>query len=234
MKRASADKDEFLGDPEFFDVPLDKLLSPEHAAAAVAEIRAGVKKDVTRLNMGKPTSDTTHVSVVDKWGACVSMTHSIGLPSGVITPGLGFMFNGSMAQFDPRPGRAASIAPGKSRFSSICPSILFKDGQPTLVIGAPGATQIVMGVLQAILNVVEFGMTMTEAVSAPRFSSTGNPIDVSNRLSFATSRQLQALDYDVIREVRRYGFGSIHGIRITEQGLDGGADPNHDGTAMGF
>lgn len=234
MKRASADKDSHIGDPDFFDVPVRMLLSQEHARTAADEIRRGVKRDVPRLNGGKPSKDTTQVSVVDRWGGCVSMTHSLGLPSGVITPGLGFMCNGCMAQFDARPGRAGSIAPGKSRFSSMCPSILFKNGAPALVIGVPGATQIVMGVMQAILNVVEFGMTMTEAVSAPRFSATGNPIDIANRIGFRASAELEGLGYQVIREVRKYGFASAHGIRVTENGLDGGADPNHDGVWMGF
>jgi hypothetical protein len=86
------------------------------------------------------------VSVVDGDGNCVTMTHSLGMPSGVITQGLGFMYNGCMGVFDPRPGRAGSLAPGKARFSSICPSIFFKNESPCLVIGAPGATQIAMGV----------------------------------------------------------------------------------------
>src|SRR3546814_1316777 len=93
------------------------------------------------------------------------MTHSLGMPSGVITDGLGFMYNGCMAAFDPRPGRAASIAPGKSRFSSMCPSFLFKDSALSMVVGAPGATQISMGVLEVILNVLEFDMRSEEHTS---------------------------------------------------------------------
>uniref|UniRef100_UPI001952C134 gamma-glutamyltransferase n=1 Tax=Stenotrophomonas maltophilia TaxID=40324 RepID=UPI001952C134 len=82
-----------------------------------------------------------------------------------------------MGVFDPRPGRAGSLAPGKARFTSVCPSIVFQDGRPVLVIGAPGATQIAMGVLQVSLNVLDFGMSMLEAVSAPRFSATSDVID---------------------------------------------------------
>lgn len=234
MKRASADKDLYIGDPDFVDVPVARLLSDDRAIEAVNEIRAGVRQSVPRINSGMPSRDTTHLSVVDQWGGCVSLTHSLGLPSGVIPPGLGFMFNGCMAQFDPRPGRAGSIAPHKSRFSSMCPSILFRDGKPALVIGAPGATQIVMGVMQAIVNVIDHGMSMTEAVCAPRFSATGDPIDISNRIGFRVSAGLEQLGYEVIREVRRYGFASVHGIRLHNAGLDGGADPNHDGVWMGL
>ncbi len=200
--------------------------------ALAAEIAAGQKADVPRLNTGTPSKDTTQISVIDREGNCVTMTHSLGMPSGVITDGLGFMYNGCMAVFDPRPGRAGSIAPGKARFSSVCPSIVFRDDAPYLVIGAPGATQIAMGVLQAILNVLDFGMTMTEAVSAARFSATSNAIDVSNRIPRYVTRELEAQGYEVVRSPYTFGFASVHGIRVTDQGLDGGADPGHDGVAL--
>lgn len=234
MKRASADKDRYLGDPAFIDVPYDLLLDKAQAARYAESIRHGEVAHVPRLNSGTPSKDTTQVSVVDQAGNCVSMTHSLGLPSGAITDGLGFMYNGCMAQFDPRPGAASSIAPGKARFSAVCPSILFRDGSPAMVIGAPGATQIVMGVLQAALNVLEFGMTMTEAVSAPRFSATSDAIDIANRIPHRVSQGLEALGYDVRRDARTYGFASVHGIRFTPEGLEGGADPNHDGYWMGL
>lgn len=232
MKRATADKDRFLGDPGFLDIPVGKLTSKDYAAAMAAEIKASVKGDVPRFNSGLPSKDTTHVSVVDRDGNCVTMTHSLGMPSGVITDGLGFFYNGCMGVFDPRPGRAGSIAPGKARFTSVVPSIIFRDGKPYLVIGAPGATQIAMGVLQAILNVIDFGMTMTEAVSAPRFSATSNAIDVSNRIVHGVTRQLETDGYEVIRSPYTFGFAAVHGIRIDGDALDGGADPGHDGIAL--
>lgn len=89
-----------------------------------------------------------------------------------------------------------------------------------------------MGVLQAILNVLDFGMTMTEAVSAPRFSATSNAIDVSNRIIHRTTRQLEADGYEVIRSPYTFGFAAVHGIRIERDRLDGGADPGHDGIAL--
>ena len=147
-------------------------------------------------------------------------------------PGLGFMYNGCMGVFDPRPGHVGSIAPGKARFSSVCPSILFRDDKPCLVIGAPGATQIAMGVLQAILNVLDFGMTMTEAVSAPRFSATSDAIDVANRIPRFVTRELEVQGYEVVRSPYTFGFASVHGIRIDGDRLDGGADPGHDGVAI--
>jgi gamma-glutamyltranspeptidase/glutathione hydrolase len=232
MKRATIDKDAKVGDPKFVTVPVGELTSKAYARAMAAEIARGEKASVTRFNSGAVSKDTTHISVLDRDGNCFTMTHSLGMPSGVITPGLGFMYNGCMGVFDPRPGRAGSIAPGKARFSSVVPSILFKDGKPHLIIGAPGATQIAMGVLHVILNALDFGMTMVEAVSAPRFSATSDAIDISNRIQGRVERELQAQGYPVVRSPYGFGFAAVHGIRIHEDGLDGGADPGHDGVVI--
>jgi gamma-glutamyltranspeptidase/glutathione hydrolase len=221
-----------VGDPRFVDVPVGRLIGKAYAAELAAEIRAGRKADVPRFNLGAPVKDTTHVSVLDAEGGCVTMTHSLGMPSGVITPGLGFMYNGCMGVFDPRPGRAGSLAPGKARFSSVVPSIVWEADRPHLIIGAPGATQIAMGVLQVLLNALDFDMTMVEAVSAPRFSATSNMIDVSNRIPWGVERELGDLGYEVVRSPQTYGFASVHAIRVHPDGLDGGADPGHDGTVM--
>jgi gamma-glutamyltranspeptidase/glutathione hydrolase len=232
MKRATIDKDRHVGDPRFVEVPLDRLAGKPYAAEMAAEIRAGKKADVPRLNAGAPVKDTTHVSVMDAEGNCVTMTHSLGMPSGVVTAGLGFMYNGCMGVFDPRPGRAGSLAPGKARFSSVVPSIVWEADRPHLIIGAPGATQIAMGVLQVLLNALDFDMTMVEAVSAPRFSATGNAIDVANRIPRGVERELQTMGYEVVRSPNTYGFAAVHAIRVHPDGLDGGADPGHDGIVM--
>ncbi len=221
MKIATSDKDAHVGDPAFVDVPLDRLLSKDYARERAGGIERGEVWHVERMGGPEP-EHTTHLSVIDREGNAVSMTHSLGMMSGVIPPGLGFMLNGCMGVFDPRPGRAGSIAPGKARFSSICPSILFKDGRPWLVIGAPGGTQIAMGVLQAILNAVDFGMPVTEAVIAPRFSATSDAIDVSNRISRHTGRALEAMGYAVIRSHLSYAFASVQAILI-EDGVPSGA-----------
>src|SRR4029453_8430830 len=94
---------------------------------------------------------------------------------------------------------AGSIAPGKARFSSVVPSIVFKGDKPELIIGAPGATQIAMGVLHVILNALDHGMTMVEAVSAARFSATSDAIDIANRIPWGTERALQGQGYEVVR-----------------------------------
>ena len=235
MKKATSDKDRHIGDPRFFDVPLDQLLSKDMAREAAAQIRAGRRFGVERVNPGAPVPrDTTHLCVVDGDGNCVSMTHSLAMPSGVITPGMGFLYNGCMGVFDPRPGRAGSIRPGKSRFTSSCPTLTFKDGRLDVVLGAPGGTQIAMGVLQVLLNVIDHGMQMQAAVSAPRFSSTSNAIDVCNRIPRHTARALEAQGYQVNRNPYNYTIAWVHGVQALPDGLHGGADPGRDGVAHGL
>lgn len=233
MKQATLDKDRHIGDPAFVDVPLERLLSKAHALDAARRIRAGERIEIPRVNPGYAVPrDTTHLSVVDGDGNCVALTHSLAMPSGVITPGLGFLYNGCMGVFDPRPGRAGSIAPGKSRFTSSCPSIVFKEDKPEIVTGAPGGTQIAMGVLQSILNVVDFDMPMQPAVSAPRFSSTSNAIDVCNRIPRYVTRELEQAGYQVIRNPYNYTIGWVHAVRMVDGRLEGGADPGRDGVAL--
>src|SRR5262249_51842329 len=111
-------------------------------------------------------------------------------------------------------------------------SIIFKDGKPHLIIGAPGATQIAMGVLHVILNALDFDMTMVEAVSAPRFSATSDAIDISNRIPWRVERELQAMGYPVVRGPSPCGLPAVRAIRGREDGLDGGADPGHDGVVI--
>jgi gamma-glutamyltranspeptidase/glutathione hydrolase len=232
MKAATRDKDLFIGDPSFVDVPTDRLISKQYCAVLAEGIKRGDKVSVTRLNAGLPSKDTTQVSICDADGNCISMTHSLGMPSGVITDGLGFMYNGCMGVFDPRPGRAGSLAPGKARFSSICPSIIFDGDKPMLVIGAPGATQIAMGVLQVSLNVLDFEMSMLEAVSMPRFSATSDVIDLSNRIPRSVEGELNRLGYQTVRSPLSHTFAWVHGIKITAEGMEGGADPATDGMAL--
>lgn len=233
MKIATVDKDKSVGDPNFVDIPMDRLTSKDYAAQMADKIRAGEKCHVPRFNPGgKQSRDTTHISTADEYGNCVSLTHSLGMPSGVVTPGLGFMYNGCMAVFDPRPGRTGSIAPGKSRFSAMAPTILFDENGPFLVIGAPGGTYITMGILQGILNAVDFGMSAQEAVAAPRFCTTSDVIDVTNRIQRRTEKALTDRGYQVRRSPLSYHFAGVHALRRTASGWDGGADPGRDGMAV--
>lgn len=234
MKRATVDKDTLVGDPAHVDVPLDLLISKKHAAAHAESIARGERATVDRVAL--ESKDTTHVCVVDSEGNAASMTHSLGMPSGVITDGLGFMFNGCMAVFDPRPGRANSIAPGKSRFSSLCPAMAFDDGELRYVLGAPGGTQIAMGVLQVLLNAIDFDMSILEAVSAPRVSGTSTAIDVSNGVPWTVTDALEADGYEVVRSPKTHDFALVHAISSHSVGSGverkGAADPGGDGTVQ--
>jgi gamma-glutamyltranspeptidase/glutathione hydrolase len=233
MKIATVDKDTRVGDPRFVDVPVAELTSKAYAASMAERIRRGEKTHVPRFNAGGAESKhTTQICVVDARGNAVTMTHTLGQPSGVVTEGLGFMYNGAMAVFDPRPGHAGSLAPGKSRFSALSPTIVFKDDSPFLVLGAPGATYITMGNLQVMLNVLAFGMTAHEAVCAPRFAAVSDTIEVSNRILHATERALLAHGYPVKRHPQSYTFAWVHAIRMADGTLDGGADPATGGMAV--
>ena len=232
MKRATVDKDRSVGDPKFVDVPFERLLSRDTAAEQAAAIRRGEVARVPRLGANPEPKDTTHVSVADEHGNLVAMTHSLGMPSGAITEGLGFMYNGCMSVFDPRPGNTGSIAPGKARFTAMAPTIVFEGENPRLVLGAPGGTFITMGILQAILNVIDFGMTAGEAVAAPRFCTTSDVIDVVNRIPRFVTAELEARGYEVRRSYRGYHFAGVHAIGITGGKWQGGADPGRDGMAL--
>jgi gamma-glutamyltranspeptidase/glutathione hydrolase len=231
MKIAGLDKETHIGDPDFVPPPLDMLLSDRYADACADRIRSGIKTSLPRV--GGDSRHTTTVSCVDARGMVVSMTHTLGVPSGVIPPGTGFMLNGAMNWYDPRPNRAGSIAPGKRRFSSMSPTLVFEGDTPVITIGAPGGAWIGVAILQALLNVLDWGMTMQEAVSAPRFSATTDVIDLSNRIPRRVQRAVEAMGYQTRRSPLSYPFAAPHGITLWDGTLQGGADPQRDGYADG-
>jgi len=229
MKIATADKDNHVGDPRFYDVPMERLTDKGYAKDHADAIARGEKAHVERMGLAE-SHGTTHLVVSDRGGNIVTMTHTLGMMSGVITDGLGFMYNGAMAVFDPRPGRAGSIAPGKSRFSSLCPTIVFDGDRPILALGAPGGTQIAMGVLQVMLNVLDFGMSPQEAILAPRFSATSDAITVTARIPSYDHEALEADGYRVVRSASSYDIASVHAIGFDEAGEpSGGADIPYGG-----
>ena len=182
IKYATQDRLAYFGDPRFVSVPVEELLTDERSAARAERIRQGEKAQLVRAGRERESASTTHICSVDEQGNAVTLTHTLGPVSGVVTEGLGFLHNACMAIFDPRPDRPSSIAPGRSYQSSISPMMVFKGDDPYLVVGAPGATHIPLAVLQAIVNVLDFGLDMAGAVSAPRISVTSEIIDVSNRI----------------------------------------------------
>ncbi|MEM7504680.1 MAG: gamma-glutamyltransferase, partial [Pseudomonadota bacterium] len=156
MAAAHADRNDYLADPDFYTVPTDLLLSKARAAEWAEKIEAG---EFLQDAIEEPPTCTTHLSIADETGNAVSCTHTLGTGSGVITPGLGFVYNNSMKLFDPYPGSSNSIEAGKARTTGMVPTMLFRDGKPALVVGAPGGSVIISAVLQAIVNIVDFGMS---------------------------------------------------------------------------
>ncbi len=231
MKIAGRDKEEHIGDPDFLVPPLDHLLSDSYADLCADRIKRGERTSLSRV--GSDTKETTQVCCVDADGMVVSLTHTLGVPSGVIPPGTGFMLNGAMNWYDPRPGRVLSIAPGKRRYSSMTPAIVFEGETAVASIGAPGGAWITVAVLQALVNILAFGMTAQEAVSAPRFSATSDVIDISNRIPRATQKALEAQGYQVKRSPVSFAFAGVHVITRFDGVLEGGADPQRDGYAAG-
>ena len=155
--------------------------------------------------------------------------------SGVVTDGLGFMYNGCMAVFDPRPGRAGSICAGQGAVQlGLSDHRVSRDGEPWLILGAPGGTQIAMGVLQVMLNVIDFGMTVQEAVLAPRFSATSDAITVTARIPRYAYASLQEQGYPVNRSPYSYEIASVHALKKVDGRWTGAADiPYGGGMALG-
>ena len=178
--------------------------------------------------------DTTTVSAWDANGMVATLTHTLGTPSGLIPPGTGFMLNGAMNWYDPRPDRPGSIAPNKRRFSSMSPTIVLEGRTPVLTIGAPGGAWIGVAILQGLLNTLDWGMTMQEAVQAPRVSATTDIIDIGNRIPRSTQSALESMGYQVRRSPASYPFAALHGIADWDGAKEGGADPQRDGLAIGL
>ena len=232
MKAAFADRNPYLGDPKFVEVPLAWMTSKTRAAEWRERIEAGQPIRVSFAPSGSP--HTTHLSVVDGQGNSVSLTHSLGSSSGVITPGLGFMYNDSMVNFHPLPGHANSIAPGKSRTTGMAPTIIYKGERPILVIGAPGATRIITSVAQVILNVLDFGMSISDAVLAPRFDCQGDRIRCQARIPELVCAEVRH-KHSVERLPNSHGgLGLVHAIHIDPETsrLSGAADTGAGGMAL--
>lgn len=227
------DKRTRVGDPAFVDVPLEALLDKGYATELAGRIRAGEKAALNRLAQPKESTETTHVAVFDRDGNAFSMTHTLGAPSGVIPPATGFILNGCMSIFDPRPGRPTSIAPGKSYTSSMSPTLIYRDGAPYLVIGAPGATYIPQAIAQAIVHCIDFDLSIGDAIASPRIAVTQNQrIDLSNRIPRYVETDLRTRGYNTLRSYQSYAFAGVHGIKIEGGQPTGAADPGRDGMAL--
>ncbi len=218
----------YLSDPEHNDVPVDELLSDARADEIVGEIEKGVLPDAVAL--GKP-GGTTQLIVVDEAGNCVSLTHTLTSCSGVVVPGTGFTWNDCVALMDPTLGRPNSYVPGRARASALAPTILFRDGEPWLILGAPGGWSITSAVAQVLSNIVDFGMTPVEAVVAPRFHSEGSPVFCEGRVPERTVQALRDRGVPLERSLHNYhaSFARPQAVMLTESGYRAACDPRSDG-----
>lgn len=231
MKHALRDKEELWNRAKSTDDDYSALLDHSRLETTAHRIRNGEKADVDGPRY--ESRHTTHLNAMDSEGFAVSLTHTLGNPSGYIPRNLGFMLNGGMSTFDPRPGTANSIEPGRRRNTTSCPTIVFDDTGPIMAIGAPGASWITPAIVQTISNVVDFGMNVQDAVMAPRAVATSNTIDISNRVPRATELGLHDHGYAVRRSPLSYAFAGVHTIMRLNGVLSGAADPQRDGYATG-
>ena len=228
MAAAHADRNEYLGDPAFADVRTDLMTSAERAAMWAEKIRAG---EFLRTGKEEPPGCTTHLSVYDSDGNAVSCTHTLGTGSGVVTPGLGFVYNNSMKLFDPFPGTRNSMAPGKARTTGMVPTILYRDGRPAIIVGAPGGSVIISAVLQSILNIVDFGMSPVEAVTVPRIHCEGKALHAEARVQGSVCRELEAMGHEVRHIPISFDpvMSRAHVVTVEDGRWRGGADPRGGG-----
>jgi gamma-glutamyltranspeptidase/glutathione hydrolase len=249
-RRAYADRAQHLGDADFYDVPMERLLDSGYLAERMSSFdpdNATPSSSLGPGDMPHEGEETTHFSIVDQYGNAVAVTTTLNgsFGSHVVVGGCGFLLNNQMDDFSIKPGvpnlyglvgaDANAIEPGKRMLSSMTPTIIEKDGRLWMVVGTPGGSTIITSVLQTFLNVAEFGMTMPEAVSALKFHHQWLP----DRIDY----EEPALDEKTITRLTDMGhtlhlrepIGRIDAILVTPDGkLECGADPRGDDACAGF
>ncbi|MCP4602639.1 MAG: gamma-glutamyltransferase [Proteobacteria bacterium] len=221
LSAIQSDRTNFHADPDFHPQDISKLLSEGYLDKMLSS---------RNVNSSKESPDTTELAVVDKWGNGIILSHSLGYGSGVFTPGLGFMYNNCMSGFDPIPGKANSIAPGKARSTAIAQTIVCKDGQPKLIIGSPGGSHITAGIAQALINYLHFGFDLQDAVCRPRLDAYRQTLLLESRMPYKLEDDL-ADKWEIKRSPNPFGqVGRIYGIAYTKNGLKPGYDPGEPAT----
>jgi len=255
MRRFYADRGEFLGDPDFVKVPVRGLIHRSYTSQLRSTIDREKATPSSLVKHGNllpyESTETTHFSILDSEGNAVALTYTLngGYGSGVTIPGLGFLMNNEMDDFTVKPGSpnmfgliegvANSIAPGKRPNSSMTPTIVLKNGQPVLILGAPGGSRIITGVMQVLINVLDFGMNIQDAVDAPRFHHQWQPdrLFTERGISPDTIAALRAKGHTV--EPNTFGVARVEAIHVEtnatgQRWIAGAADGRGDGKAAGY
>jgi len=252
MKRAFADRSIYMGDPEFVTIPIEQLLSQSHAQEFRSSIYWQRATPSDSLMPGKPQllegNHTTHYSIVDKWGNAVSVTTTLNSVCGskFVVPGTGFFLNNEMDDFSIKRGQpnqfgltgssANKIMPGKRMLSSMTPTIVTRDNRTHIIIGSPGGSRIITSVLQVLVNVIDYDMTIRDAVSRFRFHHQWLPDTIFYEAGYCTSSVLQQLGTmghtytlsDPIGRVEAIVYDPIHKV------YRGCSDPRGHGLAAGY
>jgi gamma-glutamyltranspeptidase/glutathione hydrolase len=259
-RMAFADRFAYLGDADPAAMPLEGLQSKAYAAARGAQIdlargpvqqpegepwhyQKGAGTDRTAQPHGRRPGDghTTHLTVIDRDRNMVALTASLGrlFGSGVVVPGTGVLLNNGMMWFDPEPGRVNSIGPGKRSMSASTPALVFDEDGPLMALGAPGGRKVITAVLQVMLNVLDFGLGMQAAISAPRIHNEIGPIHADVRLPAGVIQELRRMGHEVVTRDETYlssYFGRPNGVLIDRANgvLRGGVEPYKMSTAIGL
>ena len=243
-KRVFADRAEYMGDPDFVSVPVEALTDANYITQRAADIQPTSISDTPSVKPGlKESEDTTHFSIMDRWGNAVANTTTINLTfgSGVVVTGAGFLLNDEMDDFSAKPGvpnffgavggEANAIEPYKRMLSSMTPTLVTKDDQVVLVTGSPGGTTIISSVTQSLLNALLYDMSAEEAVNSPRFHHQLLPKDtirMHDGFTEATVNELKAMGYTI--DNRR--FGDVHLIKRTKEGVEAASEKSGRGKSL--
>lgn len=240
MKRAYADRSEYLGDTDFVEVPLDGITAKGYADELRAEIAIDRATPSAEIAAGDPapyeSNETTHFSIADDDGLAVSNTYTINFSygSGIAVEGAGFLLNNEMDDFSAKPGvpnaygliggEANKIEPGKRMLSSMTPTIVKRDGENFLITGSPGGSRIITTTLQVLMNVIDHGMNIQSAVSAPRLHHQWLPDELRVEAGFSpdTLSLLEARGHTISQQS---AMGAAQSIVIEDGQFYGGADP---------